>query len=84
MHQPRVQLTAGFTVLELLVSFAIVGILLVALLNVFNMKGTVTYGINGIVEVRCINGYLFTIGQGSEARQVLDEFGKGARCTENP
>ena len=31
---------------------------------------------------RCINGYTFVVGADGNARQVLDEFGKGARCNQ--
>lgn len=40
----------------------------------------VSCGINGMTEMRCIKGYQFVIGQDGSTRQVLDEFGKGAKC----
>lgn len=42
--------------------------------------GNVTFSVNGMVETKCIEGYKFIIDQQGTARQILDEFGKGARC----
>jgi hypothetical protein len=36
-----------------------------------------------MTESRCIEGYKFIVGQEGQARQILDELGKGVRC-ENP
>lgn len=41
---------------------------------------SVSIGINGVTEMRCVRGYLFTIDSAGTMRQVLDEFGKGAKC----
>jgi competence protein ComGC len=46
-------------------------------------NNTISWGINGMTESRCIEGYKFIVGQEGQARQILDEFGKGVRC-ENP
>jgi hypothetical protein len=43
-------------------------------------SSTLSFGVNGLTEMRCINGFMFMVGQDGGARQVLDEFGKGARC----
>lgn len=40
----------------------------------------VSCGINGMTEMRCIRGFQFVVDQNGNTRQVLDEFGKGARC----
>ncbi len=48
-----------------------------------NNNNTISWGINGMTESRCIEGYKFIVGQEGQARQILDEFGKGVRC-ENP
>ena len=43
-------------------------------------NSNVTWGVNGMTESRCIEGYKFIVGQDGQARQILDEFGKGVRC----
>lgn len=64
---------------------ALVAILVVVSIGI-NIAGmadgnsTVSFGIGGIIEQRCMNGMLFTIDQTGNARQVIDEFGKGLRC----
>lgn len=73
----------GFTLIELLMALAIVAIMAAIFLNggaAMSGQSTVSFGINGITEARCIDGYKFVIGEGGQARQVLDEFGKGVRC----
>ncbi len=76
----------GFTLIELMV-FVTIG--LVVLIMIAGAVGgssggnTISYGINGMTESRCIEGYRFIVGQEGQARQILDEFGKGVRC-ENP
>jgi hypothetical protein len=42
-------------------------------------NSNVSFGLNGMVESRCIEGYKFIVTQDT-TRQVLDEFGKGVRC----
>ena len=77
----------GFTLIELLVVIAIVAILAaVALPAIFGTRGhngTITYGVNGVTESRCLEGYKFIVGRDGNARQILDEFGKGVRCGDN-
>lgn len=73
----------GFTLIELMVVFVIVGVVLITIVNIIMGVGvgtSVSWGINGVTEVRCIDGYRFVVGEHGQARQVLDEFGKGARC----
>ena len=75
----------GFTLIEMIISIAICGILAAMVVPVImggtsTMNNTISYGINGMTEMRCIDGYKFIVGQNGQARQVLDEFGKGAKC----
>lgn len=76
----------GFTLVEFLVLLALVGIVATAVIGVLagtQTKGNnLSFGFNGITETRCINGYTFVVGADGNARQVLDEFGKGARCNQ--
>lgn len=39
-----------------------------------------TTGVNGIVENRCINGYLFVVGKHGHVRQMINADGKGIKC----
>jgi len=44
--------------------------------------GSISFGINGLTESRCIDGYKFIVGQDGSARQIMDELGRGAKCTQ--
>jgi prepilin-type N-terminal cleavage/methylation domain-containing protein len=79
----------GFTLIELMIIIAICGILtaiaLPVLLGSNQGNNNISIGINGMTESRCIEGYKFVIGQEGQARQILDELGKGVKCeTRNP
>lgn len=76
----------GFTLIELMVVIVMIGIVGITIVNIIMGVGvgtSVSWGINGVTEVRCIDGYRFVVSENGQARQVLDEFGKGSRC-ENP
>lgn len=73
----------GFTIIEALIALVFIGILVAFVagaMNSSNSGSSVSFGLNGFTEIRCINGYLFTVDQNGSVRQVLNEFGKGARC----
>lgn len=77
----------GFTIIELMICIAIIGIVVSIIIPGFagwaNSNNTISYGINGMTEIRCIDGYKFVIGDKGQARQVMDEFGKGVKCATN-
>ena len=73
----------GFTLIEMMVAIVFImciGMFVLNAVNGFNNAGSITFGINGMTESRCIEGYKFIVGQEGQARQILDEFGKGVRC----
>jgi prepilin-type N-terminal cleavage/methylation domain-containing protein len=73
----------GFTLVEMMIVIVFVMVLATMVMNgIGAMSGnsTISFGVNGMTEVRCIDGYKFVVGDQGQARQILDEFGKGARC----
>lgn len=74
----------GFTLIELMILLAIGGIIIAIALPVLmgttGQTNNVSWGVNGMTESRCIEGYKFIVGEKGQARQILDEFGKGVRC----
>jgi len=73
----------GFTLIEFMIVLAIVGAVGLTVVNIVMgvaVGSSVSWGVNGLTEVRCIDGYKFIIGEHGQARQVMDEFGKGVRC----
>jgi prepilin-type N-terminal cleavage/methylation domain-containing protein len=74
----------GFTLIELIIAVVAIGIVATLFINgaaaLTNTSSSVSFGLNGMTEVRCIDGYRFVIGSEGNARQILDEFGKGAKC----
>ena len=74
----------GFTLIEMMVVFVIIMIVfLIALPVIVGVplnNGNLSIGVNGMTESRCIENYKFIVGQDGNARQILDEFGKGVRC----
>jgi prepilin-type N-terminal cleavage/methylation domain-containing protein len=73
----------GFTLIEMMVVIVIIGIVILTVfgaVNGYKEGNSISWGINGMTEVRCIDGYKFVIGDMGQARQVMDEFGKGVKC----
>lgn len=72
------------TLIELIIGFAFIMIIgLIALPVIMGVpisNNNVSWGVNGMTESRCIENYKFIVGQDGNARQILDEFGKGVRC----
>lgn len=76
----------GFTLIEVMIVIVMVGIVGITIMNIamgVAVGSSVSYGVNGMTESRCIENYKFIIDQKGNSRQILDEFGKGVRC-ENP
>jgi prepilin-type N-terminal cleavage/methylation domain-containing protein len=77
----------GFTLIEIIIVVVIGLMVLTMIANAIGFASgdnKISFGINGATESRCIEGYKFVIGQDGNARQILDEFGKGVRCYGNP
>ncbi len=73
----------GFTLIEMMVVVVIVlilGMMAVGAVNGSTSNNTVSWGVNGMTEMRCIDNYKFIISQQGHTRQVMDEFGKGVKC----
>jgi prepilin-type N-terminal cleavage/methylation domain-containing protein len=73
----------GFTLIEMMVVIVMIGIVILTVfgaVNGYKEGNSISWGINGMTEVRCIDGYKFVIGDRGQARQVMDEFGKGVKC----
>lgn len=75
----------GFTLIEMLIGLAIILILIsVGMGFVKGTNSSMSFGVNGVTESRCIDGYKFVVDQTGNARQILDEYGKGSQCYGNP
>ena len=73
----------GFTLIEVMVVIVMVGIVCITAANIVMgtaVGSSVSWGVNGMTESRCIEGYKFVIGENGTPRQILDELGKGVRC----
>lgn len=75
----------GFTLIEMMIVIVIGMVVLSIIAGAIGAtKDNISIGLNGVTESRCIENYKFIIGQDGNARQILDEFGKGVRCYPNP
>lgn len=78
-------LSKAFTLIELMIVFAIIGISAAVFLPHFVGGGNknVTYTYNGTVQSVCIEGYKWLITSRREPVQVLDTEGKPLTCGDN-
>ena len=71
----------GFTMIELIIGLVMVMTVGMIVISAISGKGNdLSLGINGLSETRCIGGYKFIIGEGGQARQILNEQGGGIHC----
>lgn len=73
----------GFTLIELMIGVVFVLVLLSIIaggVGALSGNSTISFGINGTTESRCIEGYKFVLDQNGNSRQILDELGKGVKC----
>jgi len=73
----------GFGLIETMVSIVFVMAIVFMLMGGFNSANSISIGMNGVLESRCIDGYRVIVDQEGRPRQLLDELGKGVKC-ENP
>ena len=79
-------MSTGFTLFNVWIGVIIALIISTIAFNVYTgvnaESGSISFGINGLTESRCIDGYKFIVGQDGSARQIMDELGRGAKCTQ--
>lgn len=76
----------GMTLIEIMVLIVIATIIVMIgagfLLNSNSQMGhkAYSYGVNGLIEVRCMDNLKFVVGERGHVTQVLDANGKGVKC----
>ena len=76
-------MSRGFTLIELLIALAITGMVAAVIAGAAlgnNPVNNMSFGVNGTVETRCIDGYKFMVGYRGQVSQVMDADGHGVHC----
>lgn len=60
------------------VFYIVIVAVIISIIYIFSPN--ISCGINGTIETRCIKGYMFSIDNKGTVRQIIDSFGKGAKC----
>ncbi len=69
------------TVIEIVMILAIAGILVSVAASISSGSGSVaSFGINGMVETRCIGGLQYQVGQNGHLIQTIGPNGGGVPC----
>lgn len=68
------------TVVEGFILLAIIMIIGSLFFTVGSNKDSYSFGVNGLTETRCQNGYLVIVGGSGSVQQVLNENGGGIKC----
>ena len=71
----------GFTLIELMFVIIMLCILVVIMLGGAGLSTqNISYGVNGVMETRCVDGYKVLVGQSGHPIQMLDHHGNGIAC----
>lgn len=73
----------GFTLIELIGVLFVILIFVILVVNVsngFTNNNSISFGFNGMVETRCVDGFKVMIGQRGYVEQLKDEKGNGVKC----
>ena len=73
----------GFTLIEMMIVVVFIltlGLMVLGATSGSTQGNTISWGVNGMTEMRCIDGYKFTVSGHGSVRQVMDELGHGVKC----
>lgn len=83
MHgTPARRRAGGYTLIELLLALALIAVIAAGAVTVLRDWGSdsISLGIHGVVETRCVSGLRVVVGQSGSVQQLLDEKGGGIPC----